>query len=111
MQPTGDGRADTLVQTARNGSGLATLYGALDHLVATYELRDAAVVVDVPGLGRQVFRAARRPLARDESDLHGAEPGLYLDPPVARPVLDDLVAAVATLAVRLDTSAGRSGEQ
>jgi hypothetical protein len=108
MQPTGDGRADTLVQTARHGSGLATVYGALDHLVATYELRDAAVVVDVPGLGRQVFRAGRRPLVRDGSELRDAEPGLYLDPPVPVPVLGDLIAAVATLAVRLDTRAGES---
>jgi hypothetical protein len=102
MQPMGDGRTDALMQSARNGSGLATLYGALDHLVATYELRDAALVVDVPGLGRQVFRAGRRPLVRDEQRFHDAEPGLYLEPPVAAPVLDDLVVAVATLGLRLD---------
>ena len=50
--------------------------------------RDAAVVVDVPGFGRQVLHAGRRPLRNDEQGLHAAEPGLYLDPPVDDPVLD-----------------------
>jgi hypothetical protein len=108
MQPMGAGRTDVLAHTARTGSGLATLYRALDHLMATYELRDAALVVDVPGLGRQVFHAGRRPLARDEPGLHDAQPGLYLDPPVAAPVLDDLVVAVATLGLRLDGRARES---
>jgi hypothetical protein len=110
MQPMGAGRTDVLVQTARTRSGLATLYGALDHLIATYELRDAALVVEVPDLGRQVFHAGRRPLVRDESGLHDAEPGLYLDPPDVAPVLDDLVMAVATLGLRLDGRASGSRE-
>ena len=47
-------------------SGLATVYRALDELVARYELTDAALVVDVPGLGRQVLHAGRRPLHNDD---------------------------------------------
>ena len=82
MQPTVDAPRRVTVDSARRGSGLATIYLALDHLVAQYELRDAAVVVDVPGLGRQVLHAGRRPLHNDERGLHDAEPGLYLDPPV-----------------------------
>jgi hypothetical protein len=105
MQPMRDGRTDALVHTARSGSGLATLYEVLDYVVASYELRDAALVVDVPGLGRQVFRAGRRPLVRDERRFRDADPGLYLDPPMAEPALGDVVTTVATLAVRLDSRA------
>lgn len=105
MQPTVDGRVESLVDAARHGSGLATVYHALDQVVAHYELRDAAVVVDVPGLGRQVLNAGRRPLHNDEQRLHEAEPGLYLDPPVHDPVLGQLMLAVTTLALRYDTRA------
>ena len=102
MQPTVDSRFESLVDAARHGSGLATLYHALDQVVAHYELRDAAVVVDVQGLGRQVLHAGRRPLHNDEQRLHEAEPGLYLDPPVHDPVLGQLMVAVGTLALRYD---------
>lgn len=104
MQPTVDVRVESLVDSARHGSGIATIYWALDHLIAHYELRDAAVVVDVPGLGRQVLHAGRRPLHNDEGGLHEAEPGLYLDPPVPNPVLGPLMLAVSALALRVDTS-------
>jgi hypothetical protein len=107
MQPTVDVRVESLVDSARRGSGLSTIYSALEHLVAHFELRDAAVVVDVPGFGRQVLHAGRRPLHNDEGGLHKAEPGLYLDPPVPDPVLEQtlgpLMLAVSALALRVDT--------
>ena len=109
MQPTVDGRVESLVDAARRGSGLATIYSALDHLLAHYQLRDAAVVVDVPGFGRQVLHAGRRPLHNDEGGLHEAEPGLYLDPPVPdaalEPALGPLMLAVSALALRVDARA------
>jgi hypothetical protein len=105
MQPTIDAGVESLVDAARHGSGLATVYRALDHVLVHYQLRDAAVVVDVPGLGRQVLNAGRRPLHNDELRLHEAEPGLYLDPPVPDPVLGPLMLAVSTLALRYDTHA------
>jgi hypothetical protein len=107
MQPTVDGRVESFLDSARRGSGLATIYSALDHLVAQYQLRDAAVVVEVPGFGRQLLHAGRRPLHNDEGHLHEAEPGLYLDPPVLDPVFEQalgpLMLAVSTLALRVDT--------
>ena len=60
------GQLESLVDSARTGSGLATVYRALDELVELYALDDAAVVVDVPGFGRQVLHAGRRPLRNDE---------------------------------------------
>ena len=94
-----------LVAAAQGSSGLATVYRALDDLVDLYALDDAAVVVDVPGFGRQVLHAGRRPLRRDEQGLHAAEPGLYLDPPLDDPVLSRLMLALGTLALRHDAGA------
>ena len=103
MQPTA--AIESLADTARHGSGLATVYRALDHVVSHYELHDAAVVVDIPGMGLQVLHAGRRPLHNDEQRLHEAEPGLYLDPARDDPVLDQLMLAVTELAFRYDTRA------
>jgi hypothetical protein len=93
---------ESLVGAARESSGLATVYRALDDLVDLYALDDAAVVVDVPGFGRQVLHAGRRPLRDDERGLHAAEPGLYLEPPLDDPVLSRLMLALGTLALRHD---------
>jgi hypothetical protein len=95
---------ESLVNAARDSTGLATVYRALDELVDLYALDDAAVVVDVPGFGRQVLHAGRRPLRADEQGLHAAEPGLYLQPPVDDPVLSRLMLALGTLALRHDAT-------
>jgi hypothetical protein len=95
---------ESLVDAARSGTGLDTVYRALDHLVDRYALIDATVVVDVPGFGRQVLHAGRRPLRDDESGLHAAPAGLYLEPPVDDPVLAELVVALGVLGLRHDAS-------
>ena len=95
---------DSLVTSAREDTGLATVYRALDELVDAYSLDDAAVVVDVPGFGRQVLHAGRRPMRDDEQGLHAAEPGLYLQPPLDEPVLSQLMLALGTLALRHDSA-------
>jgi D-serine deaminase-like pyridoxal phosphate-dependent protein len=93
---------ESVVEVARDSTGLATVYRALDDLVDLYALADATVVVDVPGFGRQVLHAGRRPLRDDEQGMHAAEPGLYLDPPLDDPVLSRLMLALGTLALRHD---------
>jgi hypothetical protein len=93
----------SLAESARTGSGISTVYRALDELVDLYALDDAAVVVDAPGFGRQVLHAGRRPLHDDEHGLHAAEPGLYLWPPLNDPVLTELMLALGALGFRLDS--------
>jgi hypothetical protein len=99
-------RADALVEAARLGSGLGTVYEALDRLVDLYALDDAVLVVDVPGLGRQVFHAGRTPFGNDERGLLRSPPGLYLDPPLHDPALDDLMVAIGALGLRFDARTG-----
>jgi hypothetical protein len=103
-----DGPTRSIVDTAREGSGIATAYLALDRLVSLYELDDAAVVVDVPGLGRQVLHAGRRPLRERAGELVDAEPGLYLQPPLEDPVVTELVLAVSALGLRCDARLPRT---
>jgi diguanylate cyclase (GGDEF)-like protein len=110
LAPTdGDGPVSDLGTTmvgelATAESGLAIIYHALDALVAEHELRDAAVVIDEPGLGRQIFRAGRTPLddAGGEALLE-APAGLYTDPAVDAGTVDAaLVTSLCTVALRME---------
>jgi diguanylate cyclase (GGDEF)-like protein len=86
-------------------SGLALIYRALDALVEQFELDDAAIVIEEPTLGRQVFRAGRRPLGLEDEELLVSPPGLY-----TRPALDDnsfdrsVLLSLCVLALRFDVS-------
>lgn len=96
--------ADLLTDLASSGSGLSVVYRALDGLVEQHGLDDAVLVVDEPGLGRQVFCAGRRVLDSDESaELLAAPPGLYTEPAAEVPDGDiEAIAAVCVVALRLD---------
>jgi diguanylate cyclase (GGDEF)-like protein len=88
---------------AHSESGLGLIYRALDALVAEHGLEDAAIVIDEPGLGRQVFRAGRRPLDDEDETLLTAPPGLYTEPSIAQEQFDrSLVISLCVLALRLD---------
>lgn len=97
-----DTMIDGLTESARLGSGLGSVYRALDLVVGGYGLDDAALVVDVPGLGRQVLTAGRRPLGDDGAQLHGAGEGLHTRPPIDEPVVQGLLLALGALALRYD---------
>lgn len=84
-------------------SGISLVYKTLDALVAQYGLEDAACVLEEPGLGRQIFRAGRRPLDSADEALLEAPAGLYTEPILDEPELDRaLVLSLCTLALRLD---------
>jgi len=84
-------------------SGLSLVYKTLDTLVEQYQLEDAALVLEEPGLGRQIFRAGRRPLDADDEALLEAAPGLYTEPTIESADLDRaLVLSLCTLGLRLD---------
>ncbi len=94
---------DFASSVATSESGIALIYKALDALVEQFELDDAAVVIEEPSLGPQVFCAGRRPLGTEDEELLVSAPGLY-----TRPALDDhsfdrsLMLTLCVLALRLD---------
>jgi len=91
-------------ELAGNRSGLAIIYHALDSLVQEHGLSDAAVVIDEPGLGRQVFRAGRKPLDDPGGEaLLDAPPGLYTDPALSAGSVDaSLVTSLCVVALRME---------
>jgi diguanylate cyclase (GGDEF)-like protein len=91
-------------ELAGNRSGLAIIYHALDSLVTEHGLSDAAVVIEEPGLGRQVFRAGRKPLDDPGGEaLLDAPPGLYTDPALAAGSIDaSLVTSLCVVALRME---------
>lgn len=81
---------NALVTDLHSGvSGMAFIYRSLDRLVDIYGLRDAAIILDEPGLGRQVFRAGRRVLANSDLSLLEGATGLYTDPPLEPARIDE----------------------
>lgn len=96
--------AELVAELATNDSGLGLIYRALDSLVERFELRDAAIVIEEDGVGRQVFRAGRRPLDDDgESELLTADPGIYTDPELEPGRFDAaLLTSLCVVALRLD---------
>ena len=91
-------------ELAGNESGLAIIYHALDTLVAEHDLADAAVVLEEPGVGRQVFRAGRKPLDDPGGEaLLDASPGLYTDPALQPGTVDaSLVTSLCVVALRME---------
>ncbi len=91
-------------ELATNESGLAIIYHALDALVAEHELADAAVIIEEPGLGRQIFRAGRTPLDDPGGEaLLDAPAGLYTDPALTAGSVDAaLVTSLCVVALRME---------
>jgi diguanylate cyclase (GGDEF)-like protein len=96
--------AELVNELATNQSGLGLIYKALDGLVERFGLRDAALILEEPGLGRQVFSAGRRPLDEDEEEgLLAADPGLYTDPLVEDGRFDaTMLTSLCVVALRQD---------
>lgn len=95
--------SDLAADLAANESGLAIIYRALDALVAQHNLDDAAIVIDEPNLGRQVFRAGRRVLDEDDEALLSAPAGLYTEPALPEGDFDRrLIESMCILGLRMD---------
>ncbi len=95
--------SELAAELAANESGIAIIYRALDALVAEHQLDDAAIVIDEPHLGRQVFRAGRRVLDEDDEALLSAPAGLYTEPTIPDDDFDrSLITSMCVLALRMD---------
>jgi len=88
---------------SRAESGLHFVYDLLDELIDSGDLHDAAVVLDDPGLGRQVFRARRRaPWDWPLKPLVDLPVGLHTIPDHGDDELDALVTSLTSVALQLD---------
>ncbi len=88
---------------SQNESGIGLVYRALNALVDEFALEDAAIVLEEPLIGKQMFRAGRRPLDEDDEALLDAPIGLYTEPPLEHHEFDrDLIVSFCTLALRMD---------
>jgi diguanylate cyclase (GGDEF)-like protein len=93
-----------LTQALADGkSGVGFVYEALEAVASQGSSGDALLVVEVPGLGRQVFRAGRRspwggPLGADAR----LQPGLYVPGASLPPDEAASIANLCVIALRLD---------
>lgn len=94
----------------RAASGVGFVYHALDTLTDVYRLRDAVLVLDDPHVGRQAFRAGRRPLvpggAGPLDHLAGgmlsATPGLHTEPIAVEASVANAVSSMCRVALQFD---------
>jgi diguanylate cyclase (GGDEF)-like protein len=96
--------AELAAELATTESGLGIIYRALDGIVQQHGLADAAVVIDEAVMGRQIFRAGRRPIDDAAAEvLLELEPGLYTEPALPPEALDTaMVASLCIVALRME---------
>lgn len=71
-----------LADLTSDSPGIGVVYKALHELVENNALDDAVLVVEEPGLGKQVFTFDRRPLTDTDEEFLLAAPGLYTSPQI-----------------------------
>ena len=88
---------------AKAESGLGFVYDLLDRLMDAGDWRDAAIVLDDEGLGRQIFRAGRKPISDwPLRSLVDVPAGLHTIPDHVDDDIDTIVTNLATVALQLD---------
>jgi diguanylate cyclase (GGDEF)-like protein len=94
------------VDLADADSGIEFVYRSLDRLRRRGGVDDVVVIVDEEPLGRQAFRAGRRPIERNwERDLvERAAPGIHTRPRPLDGAVASCVHQLCRLALRLDVA-------
>lgn len=92
-----------LLDLTSDKPGIAVVYTALNELVKENTLNDAVLVVDEPGIGRQVFTYDRRPLIGKDEQYLDLEPGLYTSPKIEMSPQDSAsISRLCTVGLRID---------
>lgn len=85
-------------------SGIGFIYAAIDRVQAEAGTTDTVLAIDDPGLGRQLFRAGRRPPCEAPAlagrELNGA--ALYSVPHAIDPAVSDVLVRLCSVALRMD---------
>jgi diguanylate cyclase (GGDEF)-like protein len=86
-------------------SGISFVYDIIEKLVERYELSDAVMILDHPELGRQAFRAARRPIGEGSGpalNLLECPEGVHGVPGGVDPVAASVAVELCRIALDLD---------
>ena len=107
--PDADHRTDALLASvtadlAEAESGVEFVYRSLDRLQRRSEADDLLVIVDDGPLGRQAFRAGRRPIESSWARelVRSGPPGIHATPSPLDGAVAGSVLQLCTLALRLD---------
>lgn len=92
-----------LLDLTSDKPGISVIYKALNELVIENSLNDAVLVLDEPGIGRQVFTFDRRPLVGNDEHYLELEPGLYTSPKIEMTPQDSAaISRLCTVGLRID---------
>ncbi|MEY2451096.1 MAG: hypothetical protein QOD92_670 [Acidimicrobiaceae bacterium] len=96
---------DLVNELSASPSGVAFIASCLDRLVATWDLKEAHVVLNDAVLGLQLFNAGRRPFELDRlpSGVLNRGTGIHTEPTLVDEADDiDAIARLCEVALRLD---------
>jgi diguanylate cyclase (GGDEF)-like protein len=106
-----DHRSDALLTSvtadlAEADSGIEFVYRSLDRLQQRGEAEDLLVIIDEEPLGRQAFRAGRRPIETSWARelVRSGPPGVHATPTAVDGAVASSVLQLCTLALRLDVA-------
>jgi diguanylate cyclase (GGDEF)-like protein len=71
---------ELITQLVSDDTGISLIYRALDLLATNYYLQKVSIILDEPGVGKQIFINGRSPISSEDEDILEAPPGLYSDP-------------------------------
>ncbi len=92
-----------LADLTSDSPGIGVVYKALHELVDENQLQDAVLVVEEPGLGKQVFTHDRRPLSIKDEQYLNYEPGLYTTPSISMSSEEALtISRLCAVGLRID---------
>lgn len=95
--------AELAADLAGCATGIAFVYAALRKLAEGEERDDVVLVLDEPGMGRQVFRAGRgAPWEGSVRLVRDLAPGLYADGVLVRRTLAETLIDLCGVALRMD---------
>ena len=111
LVPDVDHRSDVLLSSvttdlAEADSGIEFVYRSLDRLRQRGEADDLLVIIDEEPLGRQAFRAGRRPIETSWARelVRSGPPGVHATPTAVDGAVASSVLQLCTLALRLDVA-------
>ena len=110
VDPASTSPEDVLVIVAEglssSDSGIEFVHRSLDCLRDRLGADDLVAIIEEPSMGRQVFRAGRRPVDTDWARrlVEAGPPGVHATPDAVDPIVSSAVVHLCSVALRLDVA-------